>query len=120
MDEAQDLNLSQVLMIERSLKPVTGKVVFVGDQNQSIYGFRGVETDAIHTVSERFGAEQLPLHTCWRCPVNVVLAAQTIVPRIKHSPNAEEGVATLRPEEDLIDMLLERDDNLSHAVLCRK
>lgn len=35
----------------------------------------------MQTVADFFDAEQLPLHTCWRCPLEVIQAAQQIVRR---------------------------------------
>lgn len=119
VDESQDLNAAQVELIRRSVEPEKGRVIFVGDQNQSIYGFRGVEMNAIEKVTNIFDAVQLPLHTCWRCPKNVVAVAQSVVPRIRASPFAKEGIATVRQEDELMDLLLQRDEEMTHAVLCR-
>jgi superfamily I DNA/RNA helicase len=119
VDESQDLNAAQIELIRRSVEPEKGRVIFVGDQNQSIYGFRGVEMNAIEKVTQMFDATVLPLHTCWRCAKSVVEVAQAIVPRIKASPHATDGLATVRPEDELIGLLVQRDLNMTHAVLCR-
>ena len=46
VDEAQDLNKSQIELVLRSVS-ATGRIVAVGDPSQSLYGFRGADTQAI-------------------------------------------------------------------------
>lgn len=59
IDEAQDLSpaVAKVIQAQRHLKKV-----FVGDPNQSIYGFAGSK-DALATIT---AAHTLPLTTSWR------------------------------------------------------
>jgi len=120
IDESQDLNAVQIELISRSIAAEAGRVIFVGDKNQSIYGFRGADTHAIDTVMKRFNALPLPLHVCWRCPVEVINSARLLVPRIRARPGAPIGRAVIRPADDLMDILMRRDTRLGHLVLCRK
>jgi DNA helicase II / ATP-dependent DNA helicase PcrA len=114
VDESQDLDPSQIMMLKRAANH-QGQVIFVGDRNQAIYGFRSADVEAIESVVELFNAKELPLSTCWRCPTEVIKEAQKIVPQIEAAPNALEGsVSTLQTHEDMLKMAEAGD-----FVLCR-
>jgi len=91
VDESQDLNPIQIEIVARLLAK-QGRACFVGDPHQAIYGFRGADPEAIHSIYEKFDAAKLPLSICWRCPTSVIAEAQAIVPEIEAAPNAENGV----------------------------
>uniref|UniRef100_A0A6C0BM58 DNA 3'-5' helicase n=1 Tax=viral metagenome TaxID=1070528 RepID=A0A6C0BM58_9ZZZZ len=120
IDESQDLNAVQIELIARSVEPEGGRVIFVGDKNQAIYGFRGADTHAIETVTRHFQARQFPLHTCWRCPKKVIAAAQDIVPHIRARPGAVAGITEKYAYENAIfKKMRQRSRQHSHLVLCR-
>lgn len=58
-------------------EPSPTHTVIVGDPRQSIYGFRGANSDAMTRLQERFTMKSLPLSVSYRCPRNIVLEAQT-------------------------------------------
>jgi hypothetical protein len=62
VDEAQDMNMPQLLMAERSCKP-GGRICIVGDDRQAIYGFRGAASDGMHLMKQRLNAGTLGLTT---------------------------------------------------------
>ena len=90
VDEAQDMNLLQLLMARGACKP-TGRVVIVGDSRQAIYGFRGAVQDGMGMMKESLQAETLSLTTTYRCPKLVVAEAAKLVPAYKAAPEAPEG-----------------------------
>lgn len=99
VDEAQDLNAVQIELILRSLAP-NGRIIAVGDRHQSLYGFRGADTEAIPRLIKALNATVLPLSITYRCPTSHVQLAQRIVPAIEARPNAPEGlVATIDIDE---------------------
>jgi DNA helicase-2/ATP-dependent DNA helicase PcrA len=102
IDEAQDLNKAQLEFIKRSTKP-DGRIIAVGDRSQSIYGFRGADTDAIPNLIEATDATLLPLSICYRCPKSHVELAQSIVPQIEWRENALDGVIGNLFEDELIN-----------------
>jgi len=91
VDECQDLNKAQIAMALRSVK-TGGRIVAVGDRNQSIYGFRGADVDAIPNVIKALDASTLPLSICYRCPSSHVALAQQLVPQIEAREGAPEGI----------------------------
>lgn len=90
VDEAQDMNMPQLLMAERACNK-GGRVCVVGDDRQAIYGFRGAAADGMHLMRQRLSAAQLGLTTTYRCPRLVVELAQAVVPDYNAAPAAPEG-----------------------------
>jgi len=90
IDEAQDMNMPQLLMAERSCKP-GGRICVVGDDRQAIYGFRGAASDGMHLMKQRLNAGTLGLTTTYRCPKSVVALANSIVADYTAAPSAPEG-----------------------------
>ena len=93
VDEAQDLSSIQRALIKRSVGD-TGRVIFVGDSRQSIYGFRGADSQSISKIIEEFNCKTLPLSISYRCPKTVVELAKQFVPEIESFEGAEEGKIT--------------------------
>ena len=90
VDEAQDTNEVRRAFVRKTLKP-NGRVICVGDDHQSIYGFTGASVNAVGLLREEFSCVDLPLSICYRCPTAVVEKAQTLVPQIEAAPNAPAG-----------------------------
>lgn len=91
VDECQDLNTTQLLMIEKAVKPA-GRLVLVGDPYQCIYGFRGASPAGFERLKTKLRAKTLSLTTTYRCPQSVVALAQQLVPHYKAAPAAPAGV----------------------------
>lgn len=99
VDEAQDMNMPQLMMAERACKP-GGRICVVGDDRQAIYGFRGAASDGMHLMKQRLNACTLGLTTTYRCPKSVVALAQVIVPDYTAAPSAPEG--------EVVEMMLDK------------
>ena len=91
VDEAQDLNAAQMAMVLSANKP-TGRIIAVGDPAQSIYQFRGADSEAIPNFIEKLDAKTLPLSVTYRCPKKVVKLAQEVVPDIECLDSAPDGI----------------------------
>jgi len=86
VDECQDVNFCDIKLIESFLgiyKNQPTRLLFVGDPNQSIYGFRGSLPDACDQIKEKFNCKELKLTICFRCPDKVLELAKEIVPIIE-------------------------------------
>ena len=113
VDECQDLNRCQLELVMKTVRAGT-RVVCVGDRNQSIYGFRGADTEAMTTTVERLSATVFPLSITYRCPTKHVEMARTIVPGIEARPDAPEGIAEILCFEEALESMTSGD-----LVLCR-
>lgn len=112
LDEAQDLSRARQALARKFLKPHTGRMVIVGDDRQSIFGFSGADSEALPNMIRSLNATVLPLSVTWRCPKAVVALAQTIGPDIEAAPSAPEG------EVKRIATIPERFEP-TDAILCR-
>lgn len=81
VDEAQDTNKNQIQLALRAVKG-TGRIIAVGDRNQSLYGFRGADVDAIPNLIESLDADTLPLSITYRNPTSVVDLVNRTFPHI--------------------------------------
>lgn len=94
VDEAQDMSALNHVM----LRKIVGKkrVIAVGDPCQSIYGFRGAHQDSMDLLQQQFSMDRLVLSVSFRCPVEVVKAAQWRAPHMRWPEWAKPGkVSTL-------------------------
>jgi DNA helicase-2/ATP-dependent DNA helicase PcrA len=113
VDEAQDLNAAQIELVLRSVRP-GGRVIAVGDRRQSIYGWRGADTEAIPRLIDQLGATTLPLSISYRCPRRHVELARQLAPQIEAAPDAQEGSVQTFAEEQLPEVVRPGD-----LIICR-
>lgn len=113
VDEAQDMNVTQLLMAQRVVR-ASGHVVVVGDDKQAIYGFRGADSGSIDRLKTELGAEELGLTTTYRCPQTVVAVAQELVPDYYAAPEAPQGYVAHCTFNDMTEWL-----SVGDAVLSR-
>lgn len=112
-DECQDFNPAQLEVILRSLAP-GGRIFFVGDRKQAVYGFAGADHRSFQAIIERSKATVLPLSVTYRCPVSHVRLAQAIVPQIQAAPGAAEGVVRTVRRDDIAKHVQKGD-----LIMCR-
>jgi DNA helicase-2/ATP-dependent DNA helicase PcrA len=98
VDEAQDLSRAQHEMVKKLVKwdkatsKPTTRLIFCGDDLQSIYGFTGADTNSFENLTRFPNTKVLPLTTTFRCAKNIVLEANKIVPDIRAMETAEDGL----------------------------
>ncbi|MBL8165411.1 MAG: ATP-dependent helicase [Anaerolineae bacterium] len=113
VDECQDLSVLQQILAFRSIRP-GGRLVFVGDRNQAIYGFAGADYASFGNIITATNAEVMPLNVCYRCPTSVIDLARRIVPAIEARPNAPAGKVEHIKETDVVRLAQNGD-----LLLCR-
>lgn len=114
VDEAQDLNQAQIAMVLSACK-MDGRIIAVGDPAQSIYQFRGADSEAIPNFVNKLKAKTLPLSVTYRCPKKVVSLAQEIVADIVAADDAKDGVVEDVPVEQLLKLVKPGDFVLSRT-----
>ncbi len=79
IDEYQDTNRSQLNMVN-SLASVHGNLCVVGDDDQSIYGWRGSDVENIRRFPDEYpGARTIMLTQNYRCSANILEAANKVI-----------------------------------------
>lgn len=114
VDECQDLNPTRRMLVQLMVRP-GGRVVFVGDPRQAIFGFTGADDKSVENIIKEFGCVQMPLTWSFRCPKAVVRFAQRWVSHIESTPDAPEGKVEAINEAAFWKMNLTAND----AILCR-
>lgn len=114
IDEAQDLNIAQINI---ALDSVTnyGRIISVGDEKQSIFAFRGADSNAIQNIVTRLNSKRLTLSVTYRCAKSIVALAQQFVPGLEAAPSAEEGLVAEIPEFEIEDRVRPGDFILSRT-----
>jgi DNA helicase II / ATP-dependent DNA helicase PcrA len=114
VDEAQDLNTAQMAMVLSACK-IDGRIIAVGDPAQSIYQFRGADSEAIPNFINKLKAKTLPLSVTYRCPKKIVALAKEIVPDIECPDSAIDGIVENIQSSDLLKMVKPGDFVLSRT-----
>jgi DNA helicase-2/ATP-dependent DNA helicase PcrA len=112
IDEAQDFNTVQRFLLRKMLGTM-GRLIAVGDERQSIYGFRGAGTDSMQLIQQEFNCVRFPLSISYRCSASVVRHAQRIAPEIQAREGAPEGLVSHLDSFKLDDFRAE------DMILCR-
>lgn len=113
VDEAQDLSRLQLEAVLR-LRKRGGRLIFVGDARQAIYGFAGADADSLARIGWRTQAVRLPLSITYRCPKSHVRMARAIAPEMEPAPGAKEGSIRFIGKAELPQQVQAHD-----LVLCR-
>ncbi|HEY7737211.1 MAG TPA: ATP-dependent helicase, partial [Candidatus Limnocylindrales bacterium] len=115
VDEAQDLDRSQLRMALLLAAPAN-RIFLVGDDDQSIYGWRLADVRRVLSLADRLpGLRRVDLEVNYRCPRPVVERAVRLV-----SHNRERFVKTVRAAPDAPGRLVLAPDGSDDAVRVRR
>jgi len=119
-DEVQDWNKLQQYVAIKAIGN-TGKLVCVGDEDQSIYGFAGADTQSMQNLYTYLSntpqtVNKLPLSITYRCPAKHVKHINNVLPHINlESGSKIDGILETIPENTAYTMLTAGD-----MVICRR
>ncbi len=78
VDEFQDCNESQLTLIE-NIRGKNTALFVVGDQNQSIYGWRGSKENIFQEIQKKWNATWMELPQNYRSTENILSAAESLL-----------------------------------------
>jgi DNA helicase-2/ATP-dependent DNA helicase PcrA len=109
VDEFQDTNLCQYFII-RKLASVRQNICVVGDDAQSIYGFRGADiTNILNFEKDYRDLRIIKLEQNYRSTKNIVEAANSVIS--KNKAQLRKNVWTQNEEGTLIEVIKAVSDN---------
>lgn len=125
IDEYQDTNRAQLLMVD-CLASVHKNLCVVGDDDQSIYGWRGSDVSNILHFDKQFpGARTIMLTQNYRCSAHILDAANKVIAKNQNRydkslwtdalPGPRIGLATLPDEEKEARYTVEQLFEIKHA-----
>lgn len=91
VDEMQDLTKGHMGLLQ-ACTDEHSRVIGVGDRAQSLYGFAGADPEAVEHFKAIFGATEMPLSICYRCPSTHVDLARPYTDQIESAPGAALGI----------------------------
>ena len=110
VDEAQDLNKAQQQLVTNLITP-NNRFIAVGDPNQAIYGWAGVDNESFFNFKNFPNVVELPLSVNFRCGKRILETVKHLVPQIEASEMAIEGTVNYDAK---IEDIKQKD-----FVLCR-
>ncbi|MFO8071513.1 MAG: UvrD-helicase domain-containing protein [Polyangia bacterium] len=117
VDEFQDTNRVQLELV-RLLTAGHGNVCVVGDDDQSIYSWRGADVTNILEFERYFpGAHAVTLERNYRSSANILSAAHGVVSRL--SGRRDKRLWTDRPGGERIFLLQAPDEREEARLICR-
>ena len=112
VDEYQDTNKAQFTLIS-ILASRYGNITVVGDNDQSIYKFRGADIKNILNFEKDFpGTNIIKLEQNYRCTGNILKAANAV---IKHNENKYEKKLWTENDEGTLPCLYQAEDEYDEA-----
>ena len=112
VDEYQDTNKAQFTLVS-ILASRYGNITVVGDNDQSIYRFRGADITNILNFEKDFpGTKIIKLEQNYRCTGNILKAANAV---IKHNENKYEKNLWTENEEGSLPCLYQAEDEYAEA-----
>ena len=118
VDEAQDTSRIQYEIINL-LSQKHGNLFMVGDEDQSIYGFRAAYPEALLNFEEMHpGARVLLMEENFRSDANIVAAADRFIQKNPH--RHEKHMYAFRPAEQNVKEVLLTSRSAQYAYLLKK
>lgn len=110
LDEAQDLNECQFQFLLK-LRSQNGRMICVGDENQSVYGFMGSTVDVFYKLQTLPNTTLLTLPVSYRCGKKIVEKASTVSTLIKPFEENYDGIIRNGVIEEISegDMVISRN-----------
>ncbi len=116
VDEYQDTNFAQYSIV-KTLTESSDNLCVVGDDDQSIYGWRGADINNILNFEKDYkNVKVIKLERNYRSTSNILNAANTVI--ANNVGRKEKALWTDLPDGDLISLFSAQDENDEAAWIC--
>ena len=121
VDEYQDTNDAQYILLKLLLSNGNRNITVVGDDDQSIYGWRGANLNIIRTFHRDFAPVQIvKLEENYRSTANIVKAAGSVIANNKRPKEMQKRVFSNHEKGSLIHIKQIADDYSEANALANK
>lgn len=119
VDEFQDTNATQLHILTRLQERYASPILVVGDEDQSIYGFRGANPAGLIQFPELFrGVLTHTLVSNFRSDAKIVYHSSTL---IKHNTNrTDKNPQIMRPADGIVSVLAWRDEEMEAEAVAQR
>lgn len=106
IDEFQDTNYGQYMLIKCMCGTKNNNLFIVADDDQVIYGWNGASHKRITEFRENYNAELIQLNQNFRCPKEVILAANKLIAHNSSRTVSKKPLESMKvlPEENHVFM----------------
>ena len=119
VDEFQDTNPVQYELLRLLAPPPGANLVVVGDDDQSIYRWRGASVDNILRFPEQYpGAKVVKLEQNYRSDQNILEAAHAVI--AKNRRRMPKKLWSDRPRGEHLQLLINRDERAEAQEVARR
>nr|WP_216669488.1 UvrD-helicase domain-containing protein [Corallococcus exiguus] len=119
VDEFQDTNPVQYAFLRQLAPPPSANLVVVGDDDQSIYRWRGADVDNILQFPMQYpGAKVVKLEQNYRSDQNILTAAHEVIS--KNPRRMQKKLWSERPKGENLELLLHRDERAEAQEVARR
>ncbi|WP_426747798.1 UvrD-helicase domain-containing protein [Myxococcus faecalis] len=119
VDEFQDTNPVQYALLKQLAPPPSANLVVVGDDDQSIYRWRGADVDNILNFPREYpGAKVVKLEQNYRSDRNILDAAYEVIR--KNTRRMEKKLWSDRPAGQTLQLMLNRDERMEAQEVARQ
>ncbi len=119
VDEFQDTNPVQYELLQQIAPPPGSNLVVVGDDDQSIYRWRGAEVSNILGFPDLYrGARVVKLEQNYRSDGNILDAANAVI--AQNPRRMPKRLWTDRPKGELLHLLISRDEREEGHEIARR
>ncbi|RKG52080.1 AAA family ATPase [Corallococcus sp. AB011P] len=119
VDEFQDTNPVQYAFLRQLAPPPSANLVVVGDDDQSIYRWRGADVDNILQFPMQYpGAKVVKLEQNYRSDQNILTAAHEVIS--KNPRRMAKKLWSERPKGENLELLLHRDERAEAQEVARR
>lgn len=118
VDEFQDTNVPQYRLL-RQLASHHGNIFVVGDEDQSIYRWRGADYRNVERFEQEYtGTTKILLEQNYRSTQTVLDAARAVIDRNHH--RTRKALFTERGDGEPVHLFTGKDDKVEAEFVCRK
>ncbi|WP_342379581.1 UvrD-helicase domain-containing protein [Myxococcus stipitatus] len=119
VDEFQDTNPVQYALLKQLAPPPSANLVVVGDDDQSIYRWRGADVDNILNFPRQYpGAKVVKLEQNYRSDRNILDAAYEVIR--KNTRRMDKKLWSDRPAGQTLQLMLNRDERMEAQEVARQ